>query len=47
MVCSKSGLQFWEVEPLLLHLILVELCCSNSVFFLQFMEVVPWFLHLW
>ena len=33
MVCSKSGLQFLEVEPLLLHLVLVELCCSNSVFF--------------
>ena len=30
---SKSGLQFLEVEPLLLHLVLVELCCSNSVFF--------------
>ena len=33
MVCSKSGLQFLEVEPLLLLLVLVELCCSNSVFF--------------
>ena len=31
--CSKSGLQFLEVEPLLLLLVLVELCCSNSVFF--------------
>ena len=33
MVYSKSGLQFLEVEPLLLLLVLVELCCSNSVFF--------------
>ena len=35
------------MESLLLLLVLVELCCSNSAFFfLQFMEVVPWFLHL-
>ena len=38
---SKSGLQFLEVEPLLLHLVLVELCCSNSVFF--FCSLWSWY----
>ena len=36
LCCSKSGLQFLEVESLLLLLVLVELCCSNSVFFAVF-----------
>ena len=37
--CSKSGLQFLEVVPLLLHSVLVELCCSNAGSYIVLMAV--------